>query len=179
MKHTHNNKTEIAVLIICIIALIVLGTTVLAHNDELIDSVYHAEIERLPVEMDTTEDYPETTQNAVESVISSETSIAETTALVTEEATSAETTVVETEVVTEAPKPVETEAVTETPETESSRYLGTFIITGYYAAEGKSGQRSATGMPLVPYGTCAMNRYQIKELGLHYGDYITVEESEH
>lgn len=54
-------------------------------------------------------------------------------------------------------------------------YLGNFKITGYYSGEGRVGQVSATGMPLVPWGTCAMNRYRIKDLGLHYGDYITVE----
>lgn len=54
-------------------------------------------------------------------------------------------------------------------------YLGNFKITGYYSGEGGVGQISATGMPLVPWGTCAMNRYRIKDLGLHYGDYIKVE----
>ena len=54
-------------------------------------------------------------------------------------------------------------------------YLGNFKITGYYSGEGRVGQVSATGMPLVPWGTCAMNRYRIKDLGLHYGDYIIVE----
>lgn len=52
--------------------------------------------------------------------------------------------------------------------------IGTFWVTGYHAGEGHVGQVSATGMPLVPWGTCAMNRFQIKDLGLSYGDYITV-----
>lgn len=55
-----------------------------------------------------------------------------------------------------------------------SNYLGNFKITGYYAGEGGVGQVSASGMKMSAFQTCAMNNTRRKELGIKYGDYITV-----
>ena len=48
----------------------------------------------------------------------------------------------------------------------NSSYLGCFRITGYYSGEGSVGSVSASGMRLVPWGTCAMNNTRRKELGI-------------
>ena len=164
----HNEKAEIFVLIFSIIVLIVFGTAVLARNNDAINSVYHSE-------MTEHSDYTNTAKERAEThpcVTASEE---------TEAVTETEPAEVTAAAVTKAPEPVETTSapvITSAPVTETptdDKYLGTFIITGYYAAEGKSGECSATGVPLVPWKTCAMNVTQIKTLGLHYGDFITVE----
>lgn len=54
-------------------------------------------------------------------------------------------------------------------------YLGNFKITGYTAEEGFSyGSKTASGTGCRP-GICAMNRHEMKELGISYGDYIYVD----
>ncbi len=71
--------------------------------------------------------------------------------------------------------PVTEKVVEETTQSESKNgYIGNFKITGYYAGEGDVGQVSASGMAMSAFQTCAMNNTRRKELGINYGDYITV-----
>ena len=54
-------------------------------------------------------------------------------------------------------------------------YLGDFRITGYTHEEGFSyGSPTAWGKKGCRPGICAMNRFEMKELGISYGDYIYV-----
>ena len=64
---------------------------------------------------------------------------------------------------------------TATTATKSNgKSLGIFKIVGYSSEEATVGTESASGLPLIHYQTCAMNRDDMKRLGIKYGDYITV-----
>ena len=59
---------------------------------------------------------------------------------------------------------------------KEKRSLGTFKITGYTVEEGFGyGSVTASGKTGCKPGICAMNRFEMRELGLSYGDYIYVE----
>ena len=69
----------------------------------------------------------------------------------------------------------ETTSETSTENKKEKRLLGTFKITGYTAEEGFGyGSDTASGVGCRP-GICAMNRFEMRELGISYGDYIYVE----
>ena len=60
--------------------------------------------------------------------------------------------------------------------TRHREYLGRFYITGYTAEESfPEGSVTASCKTGCKPGICAMNRFEMQELGISYGDYIYVE----
>lgn len=74
----------------------------------------------------------------------------------------------------ETTKATTTTTTTLTATNSNGKSLGTFKIVGYSSQEKSVGTRSASGLPLKHHQTCAMNRGDMKRLGINYGDYITV-----
>ena len=120
--------------------------------------------------------------------IKPETETAPVTEVITEKETTEAVTEAETEVATvenapETAAPVETEQIyqqeAETVTTAfktSDGYIGAFVITGYCEkCNGGFDDLTSIGTKLIAGVTVAMNRDQMKELGLKYGDHIYID----
>lgn len=197
-----NNKWEkkmlkrwyiVAVIIIaaCMITLLICENRKSSRNDG-----YESETVTMEVVTEKLEkiriiaDYHETTSTETCDIITEVTKPIETEVItepVPETAKPIETTINVTEKIVET-KPIATEVDTEpVPETTSEittaaqensgrRYLGKFITTGYCSkCNGGWGTTTCTGGTITPGVTVAMNRNQIKDLGLHYGDHIYID----
>lgn len=120
---------------------------------------------------------------AVAAVIAGHTEIKKLDAETTTETTTTTTTKIETTTTTETEtvsKTTEIETTTETTTLNSLAeqgkfYIGRMYITGYTAEEGfPEGSATASGVG-VQRGICAMNRFEMQELGISYGDYLYIE----
>lgn len=80
---------------------------------------------------------------------------------------------------TEPETPATDATTTDIPNVENvggKTILGCFKITGYcYQCNGSWGTKSASGMPLVAGQSCAMNRGDMADNNIQYGDWIVVE----
>ena len=118
------------------------------------------------ISMKANEKKPETTTILTTTMLLTETETAEVITISAEPETATETTIKET---------TTKETLTKDEEQgEHTTLIGTFKVTGYTEEEGfPYGSATASGVGCRP-GICAMNRFEMKELGIKYGDTIYV-----
>lgn len=157
-------KFEIGMTLFFIMILWMLGYGLYSNMEKNLNVA--AQIQEIGTEITTEQTIQETTQEI-------------TTEPVTQESTTKQETIQES--TTEQTTQETTQTITNKKdlglydEKHEYVYIGDFKITGYSAEEGFSyGSATAWGSDGCRPGICAMNRFEMKELGISYGDYIYV-----